>query len=91
MENANGSRVFHGELDDIISVRASIQMVNALENAHAPEVKFKRYPDLKHDSWTPTYNDPELYRWMLSHRREVKGDEEVVSNGNKVLLVEEVG
>ena len=57
-------------------------MVNALEKAFAKEVKFKRYPDLMHDSWTPTYSDPELYRWMLSRKREVKGDEEGVPREN---------
>ncbi|KAJ9607556.1 hypothetical protein H2200_007634 [Cladophialophora chaetospira] len=81
--------VFHGDQDDIIPVKASIQMVEALEKADAREVKFKRYPDLKHDSWTPTYNEPELYRWMLSHKREVSGDEEVVPKENKIVLGEE--
>ncbi|OAP60972.1 hypothetical protein AYL99_05974 [Fonsecaea erecta] len=81
--------VFHGDRDDIIPVRASIQMVNALEKADAKEVKFKRYPDLMHDSWTPTYNNPDLYRWMLSHRRDVKGDEEGAPAENKVVLDQE--
>ncbi|KIW31708.1 uncharacterized protein PV07_03308 [Cladophialophora immunda] len=81
--------VFHGDRDDIIPVRASIQMVDALEKGHAKEVKFKRYTDLMHDSWTPTYNNPDLYRWMLIHRREVKGDEEGVPAENKVVLGQE--
>ena len=78
--------MFHGDQDDIIPVRASIQMVNALKKANAKEVKFQRYPDLKHDSWTPSYTDAELYRWMLSHKREVTGDEEGVPRENKVVL-----
>ncbi|KIX94899.1 uncharacterized protein Z520_09208 [Fonsecaea multimorphosa CBS 102226] len=81
--------VFHGDRDDIIPVRASIQMVTALQKTDAKEVNFKRYPDLMHDSWTPTYNNPDLYRWMLSHRRDVKGDEEGAPPENKVVLGQE--
>lgn len=64
-------------------------MIAALEHADNPqatEVKFTRYPDLTHDSWTDTYNNPELYRWMLSHTRQVSGDEQVVPEENKVIL-----
>jgi predicted peptidase len=32
------------------------------------KVQFTVYPDAAHDSWTETYNNPELYRWFLSHR-----------------------
>ena len=64
-------------------------MVEALEKAHAQEVNFKRYPDLKHDSWTATYNNPELYQWMLSHKREVSGREQGVSKENQIALGEE--
>lgn len=79
-------RVFHGDRDDIIPPKASQRMVAALEKADANEVKFTLYSNLMHDSWTETYNDPELYRWMLSHKRHVKGDEEVVPAENKVVL-----
>ncbi|KIV78804.1 hypothetical protein PV11_06414 [Exophiala sideris] len=78
--------VHHGDLDDIIPVQASQKMVRALEHAGAPEIKFMRYPDLKHDSWTEAYNNTEVYRWMLEHKRTVKGDEEAVPAENKVVL-----
>ncbi|MEW6118120.1 MAG: prolyl oligopeptidase family serine peptidase [Nitrospirota bacterium] len=32
-------------------------------------VRFTVYPDGGHDSSTGTYNNPELYRWFLQHRR----------------------
>ncbi len=32
-------------------------------------VKFTVYPDAGHDSWTRTYEDPELWEWLLSQRR----------------------
>jgi hypothetical protein len=27
------------------------------------------YPEAGHDSWTETYDNPELYRWLLEHKR----------------------
>lgn len=64
-------------------------MVRALERAEAPEVKFSRYPDLMHDSWTAAYNDLEVYKWMLQHKRQVKGDEKVVPEENLVTVASE--
>jgi len=61
-------------------------MVDALEKAGAPEVKFSWYPELMHDSWTEAYNNIEVYQWMLSRRRQVKGNEKVVPEENKVVV-----
>ncbi|WP_375497952.1 hypothetical protein [uncultured Nostoc sp.] len=44
-------------------------MVSALK-ARDGNVKFTVYPEVKHDSWTQTYNNPELYEWFLQHRRQ---------------------
>ncbi|KIW91145.1 uncharacterized protein Z519_08039 [Cladophialophora bantiana CBS 173.52] len=67
-------------------LRISIQMVNALDNVNVKEVNFRRYPDLMHDSWTPMYSNPDLYRWMLAHKRAIMGDEGGVPTENKVTL-----
>jgi hypothetical protein len=32
-------------------------------------VQFTVYPDVKHDSWTESYANPELYAWLLRHQR----------------------
>lgn len=61
-------------------------MCEALQKSGAPEVKFTRYPDLMHDSWTAAYNDIEVYKWMLRHKRPFKGDERIVPETNKVVL-----
>lgn len=61
-------------------------MANALVRANAPEVKFTRYAELMHDSWTAAYNDIEVYKWMLGHKRQFKGDEKVVPEDNKVIV-----
>ena len=43
-------------------------MVDALRKAGG-DVRFTVYPDAGHDSWTATYDNPELYRWLLKQRR----------------------
>jgi predicted peptidase len=60
--------VFHGAEDESVPVKRSEEMVKALQEAGAKEVKFTVYPDVGHDAWTDAYNDPELYHWLLSHR-----------------------
>lgn len=60
--------VFHGAKDDVISLNRSEQMVNALKEVGA-DVRFTIYPEADHDSWTATYDDDELYDWMLSKKK----------------------
>lgn len=78
-------RVHHGELDNIIPIRASERMVAALKKVGA-DVQFTRYPGVMHDSWTAAYNNIEVYRWMLHCKRKVEGDEKVVPEENKVVV-----
>ncbi|MFF3750919.1 alpha/beta fold hydrolase [Streptomyces sp. NPDC002018] len=59
---------FHGEDDFNIPVKHTEQVVEALKERGSP-VRFTRYPGVGHDSWTRTYDDPEFYPWLLSHRR----------------------
>lgn len=61
--------VFHGAKDGVVPVRESEVMVTALERAGGTP-KLTVYPDAQHDSWTATYENPELYEWLLRHRRE---------------------
>jgi hypothetical protein len=44
-------------------------MVKALKAAGNQNVKFTLYPDAGHDSWTETYNNPQLYEWFLNHEK----------------------
>jgi predicted peptidase len=46
-------------------------MVDVLKKLGVKEVKFTIYPDTGHNSWTKTYDDPELYEWLLKHERKV--------------------
>ncbi|KAL8850369.1 MAG: hypothetical protein Q9221_004689 [Calogaya cf. arnoldii] len=86
--------VHHGERDDIIPISASKSMVKALNDANAKEVKFSRYSEAAHDSWTKAYSDIEVWRWMLGHHRKHGGKEigeddgVVVPAENKVPVTE---
>ena len=31
--------------------------------------KLTIYPEAEHDSWTETYNNPDLYTWLLEQKR----------------------
>lgn len=63
--------VFHGAKDPAVPLQRSQDMVDVLKAAGADEktLKFTVYPDAGHDSWTETYNNPQLYEWFLSHTR----------------------
>jgi predicted peptidase len=59
---------FHGEADEVVPVTATRNMIVALEKAGGkPKVTY--YPKVGHDSWTRTYDNPEVIRWMLEQIR----------------------
>ena len=58
---------FHGEADSVIPVEESRFLVRALEEIGA-NVELTTYPGVGHDSWTQTYEDPELYVWLFEQR-----------------------
>lgn len=60
--------VFHGAKDARVPVEESVKVVEALKAAGG-NVRLTVYPDATHDSWTQTYDKPELYEWFLQHRR----------------------
>ena len=62
----------HGALDGSVDVSNSIDMYKALKRIGS-EAKLTIYPDCEHDCWTPAFTNPEVYRWMLRHRRDENG------------------
>ncbi|MDZ4697399.1 MAG: prolyl oligopeptidase family serine peptidase [Deltaproteobacteria bacterium] len=60
---------FHGEADAVVPVAESLEMIEAMKGHGAKEAKLTIYPAVEHDSWTQTYDNPEVYSWLLSHRR----------------------
>jgi predicted peptidase len=61
--------IFHGAKDEAVPLKEGQDMADALKAAGG-NVKFTVYPEAGHDSWTETYNNPELYTWFLQHKRQ---------------------
>lgn len=59
---------FHGDADEIVPVSDTYRTVDAIK-ALGGNVQLTVYPGVGHDSWTQTYNNPELYAWFLRHER----------------------
>jgi dipeptidyl aminopeptidase/acylaminoacyl peptidase len=53
-----------------VPLQESQRLVEALKKIGAKDVKLTVYPEAGHDSWTETYKNPELYEWLLNHRRQ---------------------
>lgn len=60
---------FHGAEDEIVPLQGSEVLVNVLKVKQG-NVKFTVYPNTGHDSWTQTYENPELYEWLLRQKNE---------------------
>ena len=63
-----GIWTFHGAKDPVVPVEESQRMVDAAKKVGIEEVKLTIYPEADHNSWTQTYNNPELYDWLLKHQ-----------------------
>ena len=59
---------FHGDADQVVPVERSQEMIDAIKKLGGPP-RFTAYPGVGHDSWTATYDNPEVYEWLLAQRR----------------------
>lgn len=57
--------IFHGAEDNVIPVKYSQQMYDALKNKNA-DVKLTIYPNVKHGSWNNAFAEPDLLSWLFS-------------------------
>jgi predicted peptidase len=62
---------FHGAKDMVVPLHESQRMIDALQ-ALGGDARITIYPQAEHDTWTAAYDDPELWKWMLGKRRNVK-------------------
>jgi predicted peptidase len=60
--------VFHGKMDPVIALEREESMVRNLKAAGG-NVRFTVYPEAGHDCWTETYQNPELYEWLLGQKK----------------------
>jgi predicted peptidase len=61
-------RVYHGGADAVVPAACSQIMVKALEKAEA-DVKLIEYPGVNHDSWTQTYKNDEVWKWLFAQKK----------------------
>ena len=59
---------FHGAKDNVAPLERSQELVDVLKKNDG-NVRFTIYPDAGHDSWTETYDNPELYEWLFKQKR----------------------
>jgi acetyl esterase/lipase len=65
--------LFHGSDDNVVSPRQSELLYEAFKGAGG-HVRLWIYTGLGHDCWSRAYNEPELPRWLLSHRLAARPD-----------------
>ncbi len=61
--------VFHGAKDEVVPISESEEMVEALEN-NGGNVKFTVFPNATHNSWSQAYNETDLLKWFLYHKKD---------------------
>ena len=61
-------RIFHGGADDVVPPESSELMANALKGMGGKS-ELTLYPGVGHDSWTRTYRDTGVIRWLLAQRK----------------------
>ena len=62
---------FHGDSDPVVLPRESEQMVFRVKQCLG-NAKLTIYEKTEHDAWTPTFNNPEVFKWLLSNKKEQK-------------------
>lgn len=66
---------FHGAKDGVVFPEESKKMTDAV-NRLGGSAKLTVYPDRMHDAWSDTYRNPEVFRWLLEHKKENPDKEE---------------
>jgi predicted peptidase len=74
--------VFHGKKDRIVPFEKSEVLVKALKKCGG-NIQFTAYPNAAHDSWTETYNNEQLYDWMLKYSLDKKEGKDNTSSMNQ--------
>ena len=59
---------FHGDSDPVVLPRESERMVFRVKQCLG-DAKLTLYENTEHDAWTPTFNNPEVFEWLLSNKK----------------------
>ena len=57
------------EQDPTVPVAYSEMAKKWFERNKAPNVKLTVYPEALHDSWTQTYDNPEVWKWLFEQKK----------------------
>lgn len=60
---------FHGAQDRAVPLEESQRLVEVLKKVGNQQARLTVYPEAGHDSWTESYENLELYEWLLEHQR----------------------
>lgn len=60
--------VFHGDIDPTVQTKRSREMVHALKQAGG-HPRYTEYPNTKHNSWTPTYANTDVLKWLFDQKK----------------------
>lgn len=62
---------FHGADDTAVPVSGSREMIDALKKAGGTP-KYTEYPKVGHNSWSPAFEEKELWNWIFAQKRAAK-------------------
>ncbi len=60
--------IFHGDADQIVEIDCNQRIFDKLKS-YGANPKFTKYPGVGHDTWEQTYNNEEIYQWLLPQDR----------------------
>ena len=60
--------LFHGAEDEVVPVRNSKIVYQTLKKIN-PKIYLTIYPDINHNSWDMTYDNTDIYDWLLKNRK----------------------
>lgn len=59
---------FHGNKDTVVEPSRTREMISAINKAGG-NPKYTEYPNVAHDSWTPTYSNQKVLKWLFSQTK----------------------
>lgn len=59
---------FHGDQDTVIKTKRSRDMITAIKETGG-KPQYTEYKGVAHDSWTQTYSDQNVLRWLFMQKK----------------------
>lgn len=59
---------FHGDADQAVPITGTNAFIQALKDVGG-NPKYTIYPGVGHDSWTETYDNPDVWEWLFAHKK----------------------